>query len=165
MAKDYRVRRITNPEQYREAIAFLESVTGEESAEEVEVAHLVAELVSAFEAKAFPTKPVSPGEVLRFLMESNDLTQATLKDLVGIPQSTISEILADKRTPTVAQAARLGERFAVDPSLFMDQESVRVFASISEKMIQGVVNQLSSTISDEIAGRVSDEVLRRLNRA
>jgi len=157
MAKSYRVRRITNREQYREAVAFLESLTGEESETVLEDAHLVADLVSAYEAAAFPTRPTSPGQVLRFLMESNDLTQMTLKEQVGISQSTLSEILTDKRMPTAAQAVRLGERFSVEPNLFMDEETAQVFATISEKRLRD--------LADELTQRVADEVVRRLNRA
>lgn len=157
MAKSYRVRRIVSREQYREAISFLESLTGDEPELVLEDAQLVADLVSAYEAATFPTKRISPGQVLRFLMEGNDLTQTTLKEQVGISQSTLSEILADKRTPTAAQAARLGERFSVEPTLFMDSETANVFTAISEKQIRD--------LADELTKRVADEVVRRLNRA
>ena len=90
-------------------------------------------------------------------MESNGLTQTTLKEQVGISQSTLSEILADKRTPTAAQAARLGERFSVEPTLFMDEESAQVFTTLSEKRMRD--------LADELTRRVADEVVRRLNRA
>jgi HTH-type transcriptional regulator/antitoxin HigA len=157
MAIEYRVRRITNRDQYREAVAFLESLTGEESEAVLEDAQLVADLVSAYEAAEFPTRPSSPGQMLRFLMESNDLTQSALKEQVGISQSTLSEILTDKRAPTAAQAARLGERFSVVSSLFMDKESAQVFNTLVERRMRD--------LADELTNRVADEVVRRLNRA
>lgn len=157
MTNKYRPRVIHTPEQYREAVAFLESLTGEETEDVLEDAQLVAQVLANYEQKTLPSKTPSPGQLLRFLMESNDLTQVSLGGLVNISQSTLSEILSDKRTPTAAQAVRLSEQFSLEPTLFMDEESAQVISRIVDRQLERVADALTT--------RVADEVVRKLARA
>jgi HTH-type transcriptional regulator / antitoxin HigA len=57
-----------------------------------------------------------PKEILRFLMEENDLNQSSFP---GISQSRISDILAGRRSISVQQAHILADLFKTDFSLFL----------------------------------------------
>lgn len=151
MEKPYQVCRIITQLQYREAIAFLYSITDESSKETVETALAVADLVKLYEQRTFPKrKTLSPGAALRYLMESNEIIQKSLKEKCNIPQSTLSEILSDKRTPTVAQAKRLGEFFAVDSSLFLDAETAHIIREFTEKNLESIAKLVVDTISRDL---------------
>jgi HTH-type transcriptional regulator/antitoxin HigA len=58
-------------------------------------------------------------DVLRLLMVSNKLSQNKLAKIVGIPQSTISEILAGTKQMTVSHMVKLSAIFCVEPAVFM----------------------------------------------
>lgn len=73
--------------------------------------------IEAYEKKEFPLGSASPEEVLRFLMEQNDLSQYDLaKDLGGQP--AVSYVLNDKRKLTREQIKRLSKRFHVSEASF-----------------------------------------------
>jgi HTH-type transcriptional regulator/antitoxin HigA len=80
---------------------------------------LLAVLISEYEKKRCAdlfAEKASPADVLAFLMEENHLTQ---KDFSPIPQSRMSDIMAGKRKISMTQARVFGERFKVNPVLFL----------------------------------------------
>lgn len=77
----------------------------------------VIPFIVEYEEKEFPIGSASPEEVLRFLMEQNDLNQYDLaKDFGG--QSAVSYILNGKRKLTREQITRLSRRFHVSEASF-----------------------------------------------
>ena len=74
-------------------------------------------LIEKFEEDNYQLKAATPIEVLRELMEANNLNQ---KDLVGVfgAESTVSSILNGKRDLTREHIKRLSERFHVSPEVF-----------------------------------------------
>ena len=60
----------------------------------------------------------TPVETIRFLMEQNHLSQKDLWDLLG-GKSHTSEILSGKRKVSNRQAALLGKRFKISPTVFV----------------------------------------------
>ena len=77
----------------------------------------VTPLVEAYEKKEFPAGPVSAEDMLRFLMDQNNLTQSDLaKDLGGQP--AVSYVLNGRRKLTREQIARLAARFHVSEASF-----------------------------------------------
>lgn len=75
-----------------------------------------------YEEKYISVPQAPSHEVLRFLMESNNLTQTDLKTELG-SQSNVSMILAGKRRLTPRQIAALSKRFHVSPAVFIDEQT------------------------------------------
>jgi HTH-type transcriptional regulator / antitoxin HigA len=94
---------------------------------------LVSGLIEAYEAERFGAPDASPAEVLRLLIEANDLTQADLAEEVG-GQPVVSAILNGRRQINARQAAALGARFGVSPALFIAKPPVAEAARPEEKM-------------------------------
>jgi len=88
------------------------------TAAQSELANLLAVLIEDFEDKHYPLKRATPGETLAELMAANDLRQKDLVDIFGT-QSIVSEVLNGKRNLTVDHIRRLGERFHVNPEIFL----------------------------------------------
>jgi HTH-type transcriptional regulator / antitoxin HigA len=87
---------------------------------------VLAQLLADYEEKHDPTPDTAaPLDVLRLLMEEHELTQAALGEMLGTSQSLVSMILSGARPITVEHANRLGERFRVDASLFLDLKRSR----------------------------------------
>lgn len=60
-------------------------------------------------------------EILKFLMEANDLSTSDLGDLLG-SRGLASEILNGKRGLSKTHIRKLAKRFALDPELFLGSE-------------------------------------------
>jgi HTH-type transcriptional regulator/antitoxin HigA len=88
------------------------------TAPELDYLDVLGDLIEAYEADAVPIRPVSDGELLRFLIEQKGGTQAATAVGVGIAESTLSAVLAGKRTLTRSQIAKLARYFHIEPGAF-----------------------------------------------
>lgn len=79
--------------------------------------NVVVPFIEDFEKEKFPIGTVTPEEMLRFLMEQNQLTQHDLAREVG-GQSVVSNILRGKRRLTREHIERLSQRFHIRPATF-----------------------------------------------
>jgi HTH-type transcriptional regulator / antitoxin HigA len=81
------------------------------------LAELLTVLIEDLEEKAYALKPATPVEILRELMQANNLKQKDLLEVFGTP-SIISEVLRGKRALTVDHIRELSDHFDVSPELF-----------------------------------------------
>ncbi|MBO0699585.1 MAG: helix-turn-helix domain-containing protein [Zavarzinella sp.] len=80
---------------------------------------VLSDLVEAYETEAVPMRPVGDADMLRFLIEGRGVTQAEVAERVGMPESTISEVLAGKRKLNRTQIGKLARYFHVEPGAFV----------------------------------------------
>lgn len=78
----------------------------------------LGDLVIAYEDKHVPIPDASAGDLLRLLIEANEMTQAELSRRAAIPRSVICEILAGHREISKRAMARLGALFRLPPAAF-----------------------------------------------
>lgn len=111
---------ITSEEENEKAIALAEQLSrrGNRTPEEDVFLDLLVTLIEKFEGENYPIPVASPLEVLKHLMESNELIQENLVGVLG-SRGVVSEVMNGKRNISNAQAKALGEFFGVDPSLFL----------------------------------------------
>ena len=91
---------------------------GNRSREEEAALGLLSALIEKFENASYPLPDAEPREVLRDLMEHNDLKATHLSEIFG-SRAKVSEVLSGKRSISKEQAKRLGERFSVSPAAFI----------------------------------------------
>ena len=72
-------------------------------------------VIHEYERRKYAPGKSTPAEMLRFLMEENNLSAADLP----LPASRVSDIASGKREVSKAQAKRLAEFFRVSPALFI----------------------------------------------
>lgn len=77
----------------------------------------VLPFIESYEKKEFTIGTATPEEMLRFLMEQNDLSQYDIASDVG-GQPVVSDILHGKRKLTRDHIERLAKRFGVRPATF-----------------------------------------------
>lgn len=82
---------------------------------------LLSKLVNDYEETIYPTPNLPPRQILQHLLENSGLTQAEFAKAIGIPRSTISEVLKGKRNVSLENAYRLAEHFHVEPTLFLER--------------------------------------------
>ena len=100
-------------------LAVLEALNNRDdlSVEEERIAELLTLLIENFEEQAYALPKASPLDILRHLMEANDLRQSQMVDVFGTP-SVASEVLSGKRALSKTHIAKLSARFHVSPELF-----------------------------------------------
>jgi HTH-type transcriptional regulator/antitoxin HigA len=81
---------------------------------------LLGDLLDEYETSATKAdKPADPLEILRYLVEENQITTRQLGAILGVDHSVAARILTGERSITVEHAKKLGARFKVDPQLFL----------------------------------------------
>jgi HTH-type transcriptional regulator/antitoxin HigA len=87
------------------------------SSDEEKYAEVLITLIEAYEEVHHAIPEASPVEVLRALMEANDLRQKDLAPILGT-ESIVSEVLHGKRELNKGQIEKLSKRFHVSPAVF-----------------------------------------------
>jgi len=114
----YPLRVIRTTDDYEMALKSMETVFDEEKGPMADYAETLSILIVHYEEENFPMEKKQGVEVLKFLMEQNNLKQ---KDLVGVlgGKSTVSEILNGKRPMNLQHIRALADRFHVEPATFV----------------------------------------------
>jgi HTH-type transcriptional regulator / antitoxin HigA len=110
---------ITSKRQYEEYVSALNKLESNENptSEEEKYAEVLITLIEAYEEEHYPIADASPIQVLRTLMDANNLLQKDLVPIFG-SESIVSEVLRKKRNLNKTHIERLSKRFRVSPSVF-----------------------------------------------
>lgn len=110
---------ITSERQHERYLSVLDKLATKNNPTRAEeqYAEVLMTLIEAYEEEHHSIPDASPVEVLRALMEANNLRQ---KDLVPIfsSESIVSEVLHKKRALNKTHIERLSKRFRVSPAVF-----------------------------------------------
>jgi HTH-type transcriptional regulator/antitoxin HigA len=79
---------------------------------------VLSDLIERYEAEEHPIAPVSDAQMLQHLIEAKGVTQADVARETGIAESTISEVLAGKRSLNRTHIGKLARYFHVEPGVF-----------------------------------------------
>jgi HTH-type transcriptional regulator / antitoxin HigA len=118
------LRPIRSDAELDRAITMIDSLITRDDLDSGEEDYLdvLSDLVHKYEAEHDPIAPVSDADMVRFLLESNDMTQAELAERSEIAESTISEVVAGKRKLSRRHIAAFSRVFRVSPSLFFPEK-------------------------------------------
>ena len=110
---------ITSERQHAEYLAVLDQLASKErpTAEEEKYGEVLLTLIEAYEEEHHAIPEATPLQVLRTLMDANNLRQKDLAALFG-SESIVSEVLHGKRGLSKAHIEKLSKRFAVSPAVF-----------------------------------------------
>jgi len=84
---------------------------------EKNLAEVLTLLVEVYEEERYPIGSASPVEVLKQLMDANNLRQKDLAAMLG-SESVVSEVLSGKRELNKHHIEKLSKRFGVSPAVF-----------------------------------------------
>lgn len=102
------------------AIQLLERLVSRQeslTAAEGKLVELLTVLINEFESRNYPMEASGPLDIIRHLLESNNLRQKDLVDEFGT-ESIVSDVLNGKRELTKDHIKRLSARFRVSPAVF-----------------------------------------------
>lgn len=110
---------IASERQHKEYLSVLDKLASKDNptSEEEKHSEVLMTLIEAYEEQHHSIPDAPPVEVLRMLMDANDLRQ---KDLVSIfgSESIVSEVLHRKRDLNKTHIEKLSARFHVSPAVF-----------------------------------------------
>jgi HTH-type transcriptional regulator / antitoxin HigA len=121
LCKRHLPRKIHDRAAYQDAVDVADWLAGRDlNADQEDYLDLVSDLVAEYEAEqSRDDGPVSPVELLNFLVEENEITTRELGALLGVDHSVAARILKGQRSITPEHAKKLGERFAIRPGRFL----------------------------------------------
>lgn len=110
---------ITSDRQHAEYLSVLDKLANKENptSEEEKYAAVLMTLIEVYEEEHHSITDASPLEVLRALMDANDLRQKDLVPIFG-SESIVSEVLHKKRALNKMHIEKLSKRFNVSPAVF-----------------------------------------------
>jgi HTH-type transcriptional regulator / antitoxin HigA len=123
LVRAFPLRPIRSDSELDGAIAVIDSLIMRDDLElgEEDYLDVLSDLVHKYEAEHDPIAPVPDADMIRFLLESNDMAQTELAQASGVAESTISEILAGKRNLSRRHIAVLSSVFRVSPAVFFPE--------------------------------------------
>src|SRR5207244_3826027 len=89
------------------------------STSERDYLEVLGNLIEGYETKAYRVDPLPPHRMLAMSIESKGVTQSEVSRATGIPVSTISELIAQKREFNRAYIEKLCGYFGLDPKAFI----------------------------------------------
>ena len=110
---------IASERQHADYLSVLDKLGSKENPtrEEEKYAEVLMTLIEAYEEEHHSVPDASPVEVLRALMDANDLRQKDLVPIFG-SESIVSEVLHKKRDLNKTHIEKLSKRFNVSPAVF-----------------------------------------------
>jgi HTH-type transcriptional regulator / antitoxin HigA len=110
---------IVSERQHEEYLLVLDKLTNKShpTREEEKYAEVLITLIEAYEEEHHSIPDASPIEILRSLMDANNLRQKDLIPIFGT-ESIVSEVLRKKRALNKTHIEKLSKRFGVSPALF-----------------------------------------------
>jgi HTH-type transcriptional regulator/antitoxin HigA len=110
---------IKSEEENKHFIGILEALVSRTdlTPAEEDLVKLLTVLITEFESRNYPMETSGPLDVIRHLMDANDLRQKDLVDVFGT-ESIVSDVLNGKRDLTKRHIERLSARFGISPAAF-----------------------------------------------
>ena len=110
---------ITSERQHAEYLLVLGRLAEKENptGEDEKYAAVLVTLIEAYEDEHHSLPDASPVDVIRTLMDANDLRQKDLAPIFG-SESIVSEVLNRKRALNKMHIEKLSKRFGVSPAVF-----------------------------------------------
>jgi HTH-type transcriptional regulator/antitoxin HigA len=113
-------RPVKSKTAHMQALGLINALLGYElSQDQTDYLEAITLFVHEYEQQFVQEPEHNPVELLRHLLEENDLTTKDLAQLLDVDQSLGSRLLSGTRKITPEHARRLGEHFGVRPGLFL----------------------------------------------
>lgn len=124
LIRKFPLRPIRSQVELDQAIAVIDELVdrSKRSSPEDDYLDVLGDLVRQYESEQHHIPQVSDGELLRFLIETRDLTQVQVAKNTGVAESTISEVLSGRRKLNRRQIGKLADYFHVTPGTFFGSD-------------------------------------------
>jgi HTH-type transcriptional regulator / antitoxin HigA len=122
------LRPIRSEEDHRQALEALGALWGApEGSAEADRLEVLATLIDAWEAQAFPMDPPDPVDAILFRMEQQGLTRKDLEGVIGT-RTRIAEVLGRKRDLSISMIRRLHAELGIPAEILIQPSRIPVGA-------------------------------------
>ena len=119
-------KKIYSKEQYNNYCEKHEELTMTNYDANIEEIELIEVLIDEYESRTMVNSEIeNPVEILKYLLEENNISNSQLAQELGVSRQLISEILKFKRNISKSMILKLSNRFKLNPSLFTKQYQLR----------------------------------------
>lgn len=120
LIKRFPLIHIETEAQNNRALEVLDELSDQDKLDAGERAYYLAlgDLVDVYESKVYPIEDATPLELIKHLMQANDLKQTDLVAEFG-SKSLISDFLSGKRDLSKTQIDKLSKRFSISPAALL----------------------------------------------
>jgi HTH-type transcriptional regulator/antitoxin HigA len=128
LAAVFPIRPIRSEEELDEAIRVLDRLLSRKKPldeQEEGFRDSLSREIQSYEAEAHPMPDVSGAAMLRYLIDAHEVTLSRLGEATGIAVSTISSVLAGKRSLNLGHVEKLAPFFGVEPGVFLERSEHR----------------------------------------
>jgi HTH-type transcriptional regulator / antitoxin HigA len=117
---------IASERQHKEYLSVLDKLASKDhpTNEEEKYAEVLMALIEAYEEEHHSIPDASPVDVLRMLLDANDLHQKDLAPVFG-SERIVSEVLHKKRNLNLAHIEKLNKRFNISAAVFFPRTTDR----------------------------------------
>jgi HTH-type transcriptional regulator/antitoxin HigA len=121
LVQELPLKPIRSERELDRAIAMIDRLLdrGNLAPEQQDYLDVLSDLVEKYEEEHHPMPPVTGAEMLRYLIEIREVSQADVAAETGIAESTLSEILSGKRALGARYMPALARYFHVNPGVFV----------------------------------------------
>lgn len=118
------IRPIKTHEDYEAALAEVERLFAiDKSDDDFDTLDVLATLIEAYEAKAYPIAPPDPIAAIEYEMEKRGLSRRDLEPLIG-RSGRVSEVLNRQRQLTINMIRNLHHAYGIPADILMSEYSV-----------------------------------------
>ncbi len=125
LVQELPLRPLKSDEDLSRANAMIKTLISREelTPDEDDYLDVLGGLVQEYEDEHHPLPPISEADMLRCLLESRAVTHSVVSTETGIAESTLSSILAGRRSLNRKHIAALSRFFKVSPAVFISIDS------------------------------------------
>jgi HTH-type transcriptional regulator / antitoxin HigA len=167
LVRAFPLRPIRSEAELDRAIAIVDSLITRDDLDlgQEDYVDVLSDLIHRYEAEHDPIAPVADADLIRFLLDSNGMSQAELAQRTEIAESTISEILAGKRKLSRRHIALFSKVFRVTPALFFHEAAQMTPERVAQLLNRHSGIKLSSDLLVSLASAFAMEPHRVCWRA
>lgn len=117
----YVPRPIHNRAELKTASKYLSEIAGltKQTKGQRDYEHALCLFIKTYETKLYSTPTIDPVTLLNSLMAAHQMTPNDISEIIGTSSAAVSKILRRERPIKPAEAAKLGDRFRLNSTVFL----------------------------------------------
>jgi HTH-type transcriptional regulator / antitoxin HigA len=113
---------VQNDQDHEEAMLLITTLGASEDPADMSRLRAQALVVAEYGARHWPSEPVTPADILAYVMDQHDLSPADMRPILGDGAiARVSEILAGKKGFSLKQIRRMHEVYGVPADLLIGE--------------------------------------------
>lgn len=122
LVTEFPLRPIKNDQEHQRATRIIRGLSEERGSAVDDYITVLVDLVVKYEQEAgyrIDTSHITPADTIRFILEQREMSVNALAKAIKIPQSSLNDMLNDKRDWSKSAIIKLSDYFKLNPAMFL----------------------------------------------